>query len=209
MNDAKFFDALRAGRELGPTLSPSEVSGVSAIVAAMAGSPIAYAAYALATAYKETAHTMQPVEEANWLSQEAANKYFFRQYDIGGNRPALARDELGNIQPGDGIKFHGRGLVQITGRKNYTKAAAALEVDLVGHPELALGAVVAAKIMRRGMAEGWFTTKSFASYLPVTGLAVIPQFIAARRIINGQDCAGEIADAAMHFQAALVAGGWS
>lgn len=209
MNDAKFFDAMRSGKMLGPTLDQSEVDGLNAILDAMVGAPISHTAYALATAYKETAHSMQPVEEANWLSKDAANRYFFRMYDIQGSRPALARNELGNLVPGDGIKFHGRGLVQITGRKNYTKAASAINVDLVSHPELALGDAVAAKIMRRGMSEGWFTTKSFNSYLPATGLGVAAQFIAARRIINGEDCAAEIAGYAMQFQAALSAGGWA
>jgi len=46
------------------------------------------------------------------------------------------RKDLGNIYPGDGVKFKGRGLIQITGRSNYTAAAKALGIDCVNHPEL-------------------------------------------------------------------------
>jgi putative chitinase len=56
------------------------------------------------------------------------------------------RKDLGNVKPGDGGKYKGRGFIQITGRANYTAAAKDLGIDLVNHPELAEKPDVATKV---------------------------------------------------------------
>ena len=196
---AAFFNALRSSKALGPKLSPGEVSGCEAILAACAGFPIAWTAYPLATAVVETAGTMQPIKEYGGTA------YFRRMYDIEGDRPAKAR-ELGNLMPGDGARFCGRGYVQLTGRSNYVRAGRELGLPLTDDPDLALEPAIAAKIMRLGMLEGWFTGKRLETYLPAE--ASHEQFRNARRIINGLDRADEIAAYAMEFQGALRAGGW-
>lgn len=47
------------------------------------------------------------------------------------------REDLGNFHEGDGMKFKGRGAIQLTGRHNYIEAGTALKLDLVSHPEQA------------------------------------------------------------------------
>lgn len=199
----EFYDWLRDDNMLGPTISAEEFEGCDAILRACASvqHPLAYAAYTLATAYLETAHTMQPIKEIG------GNAYFIRLYDIQGHNPSRAR-QMGNTQPGDGPKYCGRGYVQLTWKKNYDKAGKAIGVDLVAEPDKALVPTNAAAIMTRGMLEGWFTGKKLADYLPQRGPAEQVAFRRARYIINGQDKADMIAGYALKFQAALQAGGW-
>lgn len=200
-DEAAFFDAVRKG-VLGPSLDQNEVDGCKAILAAMSGAPLSWTAYALATAAHETAHSMQPVKEYGGPS------YFHRMYDIGGQRPKLAKAN-GNVNAGDGARYFGRGYVQLTWRSNYRRAGDKLGYPLEGNPDLAMRPDIAAAIMRRGMDEGWFTGKAFSHFLPKDGAASRPEFIAARRIINGSDKAGQIADYAIGFQKALISGGWA
>jgi predicted chitinase len=71
-------------------------------------------------------------------------KYFHKRYD-----PKVAPKTakiLGNTHAGDGVKYHGRGYIQITGRDNYRMAGEALGLPLEQHPELAATPEVAAKI---------------------------------------------------------------
>ena len=200
MNRKVFFDACRSG-VMGPTLDGGEVSGSEAILDAMEGLPISWVAYALATTWHETAHTMQPIKEYG------GNAYFHRMYDIEGNRPHIAK-QLGNLIPGDGVKFAGRGYVQLTGRTNYARAGKKIGEPLECEPDLAMRPDIAAKVLREGMVEGWFTGRKFSSYLPSEGTAALDSFKAARRIINGTDKAAMIARYAAQFQKALVAAGW-
>jgi len=199
-NPAAFFASIRTGL-LGPALSDSEVSGCNAILAACEGWRLSWTAYALATAYHEAAHTMQPVSEIGNVH------YFRRMYDIEGGNPALAK-RLGNTEPGDGAKYAGRGYVQLTGRGNYAKAERELHEPLIANPACALRPDVAAEIMRRGMEEGWFTGRGMATYL-TSDHETLANFTQARKIINGLDRAELIAGYAMQFQDALEAGKWS
>lgn len=60
------------------------------------------------------------------------------------------RTDLGNDRPGDGRKYKGRGLLQLTGRANYRAAGAALNMDLESNPSLLAGLAPAC------LASGWW-----------------------------------------------------
>lgn len=184
-DETAFFAKLRT--EFG-SLSQQMVDGCKTLMAALKGWPISWAAYGLATAYHETAHTMQPIKE------RGGEAYFKRMYDIMGERPAKAR-ELGNVKPGDGARYAGRGYVQLTGRANYA------QYGLAENPDDAMKPEVAARVLKDGMEKGRFTGKSLKDYLP-------GDYIGARRVINGTDRAQMIADYAIKFEKALKSGGW-
>lgn len=57
------------------------------------------------------------------------------------------RRDLGNVNPGDGAKFCGRGFVQITGRANYAHFGSEIGQDLENNPDLALDPAIAADVL--------------------------------------------------------------
>ena len=201
MNYAILFDRLRNASPLGPTLSQAEVDGVSEIMGRFPQStPVSWVAYALATAYHETAGTMQPIKE------RGSESYFIRLYDVTGEKPQRAI-QYGNTTPGDGPKYCGRGYVQLTWKKNYEHAGKKIGRPLETNPDLAMDPRIAAQIMVQGMTEGWFTGKCFANYLPKVG-AQAWDFVRARRIINGTDQDTKIAGYALSFESALISAEW-
>ena len=84
-------------------------------------------------------------ETANFTTlKELGDKNYFKKYDIKFN-PAKAK-ELGNLRPGDGDLYKGRGFIQLTGRYNYKKAGEALGLPLERNPQLVERPDVAAKV---------------------------------------------------------------
>ena len=81
---------------------------------------------------------------------------------------------MGNALPGDGWKYRGRGLIQLTGASNYRAAGAALGLDLVNHPELVEQPETAALV------AGWFWQSNGLNELADSG-----QFAKITRTING------------------------
>ena len=56
------------------------------------------------------------------------------------------RSDLGNVQKGDGPRYKGRGIFQLTGRANYQRLGQRLGLDLIGKPELAAEPVTSLEI---------------------------------------------------------------
>lgn len=84
------------------------------------------------------------------------------------------RADLGNTEVGDGIRFKGRGLIQVTGRSNYGACGEALSLPLLSHPEMLELPVYAA------YSAGWFWFKS-----GLNELADNSSFKQITKIING------------------------
>jgi len=110
------------------------------------------------------------------------------------------RQDLGNTQPGDGVRFKGRGYVQITGRNNYTNWSKKLGIDLVGNPNKASEPEIAAKIITQGMRDGSFTGVGLSRYINGSNR----DFFNARRIVNGVDRAAHIAGIAERYYSVLA-----
>ncbi|MEU7766679.1 glycoside hydrolase family 19 protein [Nocardia sp. NPDC049190] len=92
--------------------------------------------YGINTPEREAAFLAQisvETDDLKTLTEYGDAAYFNRNY---GPQSSVG-PSLGNTRPGDGARFHGRGGMQLTGRNNYRAAGEALDVDLVGHPELA------------------------------------------------------------------------
>lgn len=93
---------------------------------------------ALATIRAETAG-FAPLSEYRSKFNTTATGPPFGRYD--------GRKDLGNVKPGDGAKFKGRGFIQLTGRANYERLGKALGLPLAADPGLANRADVAASIL--------------------------------------------------------------
>lgn len=165
-------------------------------------------AVCFATTYHETAHTMKPIRE---LGNGA---YFTRLYGIEGTNPKRAR-EMGNIHPGDGPKYNGKGYVQLTWFVNYERATKRLRelglidksVDFAKNPDLVMQPRYAIAIMFIGMEEGWFTGQKLDAIVDDEISDDLKDeyadFIKSRKIINGKDRDVQIAGYAMTFLEAL------
>ena len=92
-----------------------------------------------------------PLRQASFLAQvahESGQLLWLRELASGAAYEG--RSDLGNVVAGDGVRFKGRGLLQITGRANYAACGVALGLDLLAAPQLLEQPVAACR------SAGWF-----------------------------------------------------
>jgi predicted chitinase len=169
MNLPAFFNKIRFSLFNGK-LTEGQVDGIESILKQWDKSGYndpRWLAYILATAYHETARTMQPIEEYG--------KGHGRKY----GEPDVVTKKI----------YYGRGHVQLTWLENYVYWATRLGRDLVHHPEDALIPEVSTYILIHGMVDGTFTGRKLIRYFNDNS----EDAVNARRIINGIDKAQLIA----------------
>lgn len=204
MDRSIFYDAVRTSL-FGGKLSHSQVEGMENLLDVWARhfaddfgipNPTDHLAYDLGTTFHETGRTMQPITE---YGQPA----YFDKYEPG----TKLGDQLGNTEKGDGYRFRGEGHVQNTGRRNARNATMRLNdlfslgIDLVANPSQRREPFVSAMSLFLGNKEGWWTGRALGTYL-IPGR---PDFVQARRVVNGTDKAATIAGYAQKFKAAVQA----
>ncbi|WP_421578632.1 glycoside hydrolase family 19 protein [Shinella sp. M31] len=206
MNRSAFYASVRqrASGVFGTTISQSQVQGIEAILdeAERRGTPLQHLAYILATAYHESAHTMQAVRETLATTDAGAIRALESSWKRG--KLPWVKTTYWRKDP-DGKSWFGRGLVQITHKANYAKLGLLIGVDLVKNPSKALDLPTAIEILFVGMELGSFTGKSLSDYIS-DGRA---DYEGARRIVNGTDKAALIADYAKAFEKALRDAGYT
>jgi hypothetical protein len=166
-------------------LSPETISGIlgpyGAIANVRANWPLIEAALVAKEIYSDltavAAIATVAVETGSFapVKERGGPTYLATMYE--------GRADLGNIAVGDGVRFRGRGFVQITGRYDYTHFGQEIGQDLVGTPDTALDPKIAAEILavffrERGVpayadTENWEAVRRRVN----GGLAGWPRFI--------------------------------
>lgn len=224
MDRSRFFTTLRSSASglFGTSLSQGQVNGINAILdeAERVGLPLRQLSYVLATPYHETGGKMQPVTESLYytsperirkvwpsrFSSAAAAIPYTRYPQRLANKVYANRMGNGPEGSGDGWRYRGRALPQLTGKENYDKFSDVLGIDLVNDPDAANDADVSVMILMVGMQNGMFTGKKLSDF--ISGDRA--DYVGARAIINDDVRANgqSIAEHAVAFERALRAGSY-
>lgn len=180
MNRAAFYDCLRPKLNL----TTQNVFGMEKVLDYAEAYHVSAAKlpYIIATAWWETAQTMQPVKEAYWMSEHWRKKNL-RYYP-----------------------WYGRGLIQITWESNYKRMWK--ELGLIGpmEPEVFLEWSVALPALFIGMEKGLYTGKDLDDYIDEVDendREDLREYKNARRIVNATDKALTIGKLALGFEKCL------
>jgi putative chitinase len=192
----KTFFAYARRAPFGGKLSTAQVDGCNRLIDACRDESVTdlrHVAYVLASVFHETGTRMQPVRETFAKSDAGA---------VAALEKAWRAGKLGQVrEPYWRAGWFGRGDIQITHQENYRKLGAAIGVNLVDHPALALDPAISARIAVIGMRDGLFAKAKLADFFQ----AGFSDAVSARRIVNGKDKARLIAGYYKAFHDALVA----
>jgi putative chitinase len=139
-----------------------------------------------------------PVRQLCFLAQVSHESGgFFYTEELASGAAYEGRKDLGNIEPGDGEKYKGRGLIQVTGRNNYHAVGQSLQQDFINNPSLLGGKNIdfctPEQIRYATLSAGWFWNKTALNQLadhidlhaPVDQGANLEAFKEITRKING------------------------
>lgn len=116
-----------------------------------------------------------PKRQAAFLAQIAHESGELRwMEELASGASYEGRADLGNVRPGDGRRYKGRGPIQLTGRNNYRRCGNALGLDLEGNPGLMMDPSISFK------ASVWYWTGHGCNELADAG-----DFIEITKRING------------------------
>jgi len=183
-----FFDSVRFYLDSNQSLTQTQVDGLNMLldyyekvgIEGFADYEDRYFAYILATAWHETAFTVQPIAE----------------YGKGAGKPyGVPAGPYNQV-------YYGRGFVQLTWYDNYKTQddKLGLNGNLVQNADLALDPEIATEILFAGMRDGDFTGKKLADYFT----ADTTDWYNARRIVNATDQATTIAGYAEKYLNAIA-----
>lgn len=99
------------------------------------------------------------------------------------------RRDLGNTQVGDGVRYKGRGFIQLTGRANYALYGQKLGLDLISNPDLALDVDIGAKILAH-----YFKDRG------VVEACLAKDWLRVRKLINGVNRSTGLPNGWLDFQ---------
>lgn len=192
INRNAFFSAIRNSVLFRGFITKPQVDGFNVLLDTAQktqSDDLRLTAYPLATTYHETARAMQPVREWGLGCGHA--------YGV----PAGPWKQA----------YYGRGDVQETWLPNYEFADKRLHAlgylrpdqNLAATPDLMLDPAISAVTLFVGMNEGWFTGRRMSEFFTANAT----DWFDARRIVNGIDCAQQIASYAQIILTALNAKG--
>jgi putative chitinase len=132
------LDARKMQRRLGVADDGIVGGGTLAALFAKLGAraPIAEELGVAANVHFRTYEIMAtPLRLAHFLGQCGHESGGFRYMEeIASGAAYEGREDLGNVRPGDGTLFKGRGPIQLTGRANYRRDGRTLGIDFERHP---------------------------------------------------------------------------